>query len=62
MPALRLISEHACFGGVQRFFEQACAEAQQALTLHRHTGYDHGYYFVSSFVAEHLAHHAEILG
>ena len=42
-------------------FEQACAKAQQALTLRRHAGYDHGYYFVSSFVAEHLAHHAHIL-
>ena len=42
-------------------FEQACAKAQQALTLRRHAAYDHGYYFVSTFVAEHLAHHAEIL-
>ena len=43
-------------------FEQACAKAKQALTLRRHAGYDHGYYFVSTFVAEHLAHHAKILG
>jgi len=43
-------------------FELACAKAQQALTLRRHAGYDHGYYFVSSFVGEHLAHHAKILG
>ena len=43
-------------------FEQACAKAQQALTLRRHAGYDHGYYFVSTFVAAHLAHHAEVLG
>lgn len=42
-------------------FEQACAKAQQALTLHRRPAYDHGYYFVSSFVAEHLAHHAKVL-
>jgi S-formylglutathione hydrolase len=38
--------------------EQACAAAGQPLTLRRHAGYDHGYFFVSTFVAEHLAHHA----
>ena len=43
-------------------FEQACAKAQQALILRRHAGYDHGYYFVASFVAEHLVHHAALLG
>jgi S-formylglutathione hydrolase len=42
-------------------FEQACAKAQQALTLRRRDGYDHGYYFVASFVGEHLAHHAAAL-
>ncbi|TXT39730.1 MAG: S-formylglutathione hydrolase [Comamonadaceae bacterium] len=39
-------------------FEAACAAASQPLTLRRHAGYDHGYYFISSFMAEHLAHHA----
>jgi len=43
-------------------FEQACAKTGQALTLRRHAGYDHGYYFVSTFMADHLAHHAWILG
>ncbi|MGQ0619602.1 MAG: S-formylglutathione hydrolase [Panacagrimonas sp.] len=33
----------------------------QQLTLRRHAGYDHGYYFIQSFVADHLAHHAAIL-
>ena len=42
-------------------FEAACAKAGQALTLRRHAGYDHGYYFISTFVAEHLAHHAQAL-
>jgi S-formylglutathione hydrolase len=42
-------------------FEAACAQAGQALTLRRHEGYDHGYYFVQSFVGEHIAHHARIL-
>jgi len=45
-----------------QLFEQACTKAGQALTLRRHVGYDHGYYFVSTFMADHLAHHARILG
>ena len=39
-------------------FEAACARAGQRLCLRRHEGYDHSYYFIASFVAEHLAHHA----
>lgn len=39
-------------------FEAACAAAGQPLTLRRHAGYDHGYYFISTFMADHLAHHA----
>ena len=42
-------------------FEAACAKAGQPLTLRRHAGYDHGYYFISTFVADHLAHHARVL-
>jgi S-formylglutathione hydrolase len=40
-------------------FEAACAHLGQPLTLRRHAGYDHGYYFIQSFVADHLAHHAQ---
>ncbi len=43
-------------------FEAACAHAGQPLTLRRHAGYDHGYYFIQSFVADHLRHHARQLG
>ena len=39
-------------------FEQACAQIGQPLTLRRHAGYDHGYYFVQTFMADHLTHHA----
>ena len=39
-------------------FEAACASAGQPLTLRRHAGYDHGYYFIATFMADHLAHHA----
>ena len=42
-------------------FEAACAEVGQALSLRRHAGYDHGYYFIQSFVADHLLHHAKQL-
>jgi S-formylglutathione hydrolase len=41
--------------------ESACTEAGQPLTLRRHAGYDHGYFFISTFVADHLAHHARFL-
>ncbi|MDH4051698.1 MAG: S-formylglutathione hydrolase [Rubrivivax sp.] len=41
--------------------EAACTQAGQALTLRRHPGYDHSYYFIASFVADHLAHHAATL-
>ncbi|MES2584125.1 MAG: S-formylglutathione hydrolase [Pseudomonadota bacterium] len=43
-------------------FEQACANAGQPLTLRRHAGYDHGYYFISTFMEDHLRHHAAGLG
>ncbi|MCB9764922.1 MAG: S-formylglutathione hydrolase [Alphaproteobacteria bacterium] len=42
--------------------EAACAAAGQPLTLRRHEGYDHGYYFVASVIGAHVAWHAERLG
>ncbi len=39
-------------------FEAACKEAGQKLKLRRHEGYDHGYFFIATFVEEHLRHHA----
>ncbi len=42
-------------------FAQACEEVGQAVNLRYHEGYDHGYFFVSSFIADHLRHHGEIL-
>lgn len=41
--------------------EAACAQAGVALTLHRRAGYDHSYYFISSFIEGHLRHHAQAL-
>jgi len=43
-------------------FEEACKKSGQALQLRRHDGYDHSYYFISSFLADHLRHHAKALG
>jgi S-formylglutathione hydrolase len=40
-------------------FEAACQAAGQPLTLRRHAGYDHGYYFVSTFMEDHLRFHAQ---
>lgn len=41
--------------------EKACADAGIAADIRYHEGYDHSYYFISSFVAEHIAYHAERL-
>jgi len=40
---------------------KACAEAGIPLTLNLRPGYDHSYYFISTFMADHLAWHAERL-
>ena len=41
--------------------EAACAKAGVKLTLHRRPGCDHSYYFISSFIEDHLRWHAERL-
>ena len=38
--------------------ERACATAGLSLTLRRQPGYDHSYYFIQTFVEDHLKHHA----
>ena len=43
-------------------FDQACAEAGQELLLRRQPGYDHSYWFISTFMEDHLRHHATALG
>ena len=40
----------------------ACEAADQPLTLRMQPGYDHSYYFISTFMADHLRWHAERLG
>jgi S-formylglutathione hydrolase len=42
--------------------EEACSKVGQKATIRMQPGYDHSYYFISTFMAEHLAWHAERLG
>jgi S-formylglutathione hydrolase len=44
----------------QRLVE-ACAAAGRPLSLRLRPGYDHSYYFIASFIGEHIAHHAAAL-
>ena len=41
--------------------EEACAKAGQPATIRMQEGYDHSYYFISSFMADHVGWHAERL-
>lgn len=41
--------------------EAAAQKSGQRLRLRRHAGYDHSYWFIQSFMADHLAHHAALL-
>lgn len=41
--------------------EAAAAASGQTLKLRRHAGYDHSYWFIQTFIADHLAHHAGVL-
>ncbi|OTI54570.1 S-formylglutathione hydrolase [Pseudomonas aeruginosa] len=40
---------------------KACDETGHPLTLNLRPGYDHSYYFIASFIGEHMAHHASAL-
>jgi S-formylglutathione hydrolase len=41
--------------------QSACEKARIPLTLRRQPGYDHSYYFISTFMSDHLRWHAERL-
>ena len=41
--------------------DQACKEVGFPLELRYHEGYDHSYYFISTFMADHLTHHASVI-
>jgi S-formylglutathione hydrolase len=42
-------------------FEKACEKAGQALMLRMQPDYDHSYYFIATFIGDHVRHHAAIL-
>ncbi len=42
--------------------KEACAKAGQPLELRMREGYDHSYFFIASFIEEHIKHHAQALG
>jgi len=42
-------------------FKQVCAEGNQPLNLRMQAGYDHSYFFIASFVEDHIAFHAKRL-
>ncbi|MDA0990868.1 MAG: S-formylglutathione hydrolase [Verrucomicrobia bacterium] len=42
-------------------FQQACQAAGHPLELRMQPGYDHSYYFISTFIGDHIAHHAKAL-
>ena len=44
-----------------QLLEAACRTAGMDLTLRRHPGYDHSYYFISTFMADHVRWHGERL-
>lgn len=41
---------------------EACEKAHHHINLRMHRGYDHSYFFIASFIDEHLDHHAHALG
>lgn len=41
--------------------QAACLAAKHPLTLRMHAGYDHSYFFIATFIADHIAHHADAL-
>ncbi len=42
-------------------FAKACTDAGQEIVLRIQPGYDHSYYFIQTFIGDHIKHHAEIL-
>lgn len=44
----------------ERFLE-SCRAANQSVTFRKHDGYDHGYNFISTFIADHMEFHAQRL-
>jgi len=42
-------------------FKKSCEKINYPLNLRYQIGYDHGYYFITSFIDDHIEHHAKYL-
>ncbi|CAH8349177.1 unnamed protein product [Eruca vesicaria subsp. sativa] len=42
-------------------FEEACKKVNAPLLLRMHPGYDHSYYFIATFIEDHITHHSQAL-
>ncbi|THG13941.1 hypothetical protein TEA_014715 [Camellia sinensis var. sinensis] len=63
-------NEGICWGEDDKFlqdqlmphkFEEACRKANVPLLMRMQPGYDHSYYFIATFVEDHIRHHAQAL-
>ena len=59
MCTKKIFRPRACWGG--NLPSMACAEVGQPLSLRTREGYDHSYFFIASFVDEHITFHAKAL-
>jgi len=70
--SLTLKSEYKSFEGsndnffqqqqlLPNIFEEACKQVNQPLILRYQKGYGHSYYFISTFIEDHIRHHAKAL-
>ena len=46
---------------IEELLKAACEQVGHPFTLNLRPGYDHSYYFIASFMGEHVAHHAAAL-
>jgi S-formylglutathione hydrolase len=53
----QFLSEHL----QPEIFTAACDKAGQPINYRMQPGYDHSYYFIASFISDHIAHHATVL-
>jgi S-formylglutathione hydrolase len=65
-PAPILIDQGTADGFLEEqlrpeLFQKACEEAGQPLELRMQSGYDHSYFFIATFMEDHLRHHARRL-
>ena len=59
--AFQLIHNFRAWNWIIQDFKHACEAAGQSVTLRYQEGYDHGYYFISSFIKEHISYHHKAL-